>query len=99
MSRHSHGHQDFPPRPAERTALKAENWRELILLAHVDRARALRESARGRYLYPTVAGIHVAARSHAASDSAAEATRARSSGSTNSGSRSASSGLPLTATK
>jgi FAD/FMN-containing dehydrogenase len=28
------------PMPAERAALKAENWRELILLAHVDRARA-----------------------------------------------------------
>ena len=26
--------------PADRAALKAENWRELILLAHVDRARA-----------------------------------------------------------
>lgn len=28
------------PMPAERAALKAENWRELILLAHIDRARA-----------------------------------------------------------
>jgi FAD/FMN-containing dehydrogenase len=28
------------PVPAERASLKAENWRELILLAHVDRARA-----------------------------------------------------------
>ena len=31
------------PVPAEREALMAENWRELILLAHVDRARAFQE--------------------------------------------------------
>ena len=37
------------PAPAEREALMAENWRELILLAHVDRARAFQEYS-GYYL-------------------------------------------------
>ena len=34
---------DSTPVPAERESLKEENWRELILLAHVDRARAFQE--------------------------------------------------------
>jgi FAD/FMN-containing dehydrogenase len=32
--------EDLTPLPTERASLKAENWHELIYLAHVDRARA-----------------------------------------------------------